>query len=80
MIDQNKYDWRQHFGPITEAEHDEHNRVQIEFGCDEKDVWLVFNRRVSAVVMTHNEAKTLAVQLVHSIREKERENGVGDDR
>jgi hypothetical protein len=55
-------------GPAGEAEDDAFNRVQIEFGCDEKDVWLVFNRKVSAVVMTHDEAKTLAVQLVEAMR------------
>jgi hypothetical protein len=51
-------------GPAGEAENDEFDRVQIEVGADEEDVWLVLNRKVSAVVMTREEAKQLVLQMM----------------
>jgi hypothetical protein len=58
-------------GPTGEAKNDEFDRVQIEFGSDEKDVWLVFNRKVSAVVMTREEAKQLVFQMVDLLDREE---------
>ena len=39
------------------------DNIQIEIGCDETDIWLVFNKSASAVQMTHAEARELIEQI-----------------
>ena len=50
-------------GRPEETDGDEFNRVQIELGCDATDIWLVFNRKTSAVQMTHDECRVLMEQM-----------------
>ena len=33
-----------------------YDNVQIEIGCDAKDIWLAFNKSTSAIQFTHAEA------------------------
>lgn len=62
-------------GPAGEAEHDEFNHVQIDVGVDEKDLWLVFNRKVSAAVMTRGEAQQLIVEMQEALDKKDDDVG-----
>jgi hypothetical protein len=48
---------------------DHDGRVQIEFGCDDKDVWLSFNKYTQSVVMTHSEGEELIKQLREALDE-----------
>ena len=56
-------------GRPEETEGDEFNRVQIEIGCDATDIWLAFNKRTSAVQMTHDEARVLIEQMSAALAE-----------
>jgi hypothetical protein len=58
-------------GPAGEAKNDEYDRVQIEIGVDSEDLWLVFNRVVSAVVMTRLEARQLVLEMGEALRKVE---------
>ena len=40
----------------SESESKLYDNVQIEIGCDAKDIWLVFNKSTNAVQFTHAEA------------------------
>jgi len=56
-------------GRPEETQGDEFNRVQIEIGCDATDIWLAFNKRTSAVQMTHDEARVLIEQMSAALAE-----------
>jgi hypothetical protein len=40
----------------SESESQMYDNVQIEIGCDAKDIWLAFNKSTSAIQFTHAEA------------------------
>ena len=46
-----------------ESESELYDNVQIEIGCDARDIWLVFNRATAAVQMTHAECEELIKEL-----------------
>ena len=70
-------------GRPEETEGDEFNRVQIEIGCDATDIWMAFNKRTSAVQMTHAECEHLIVELQAALsvqkQIKEAAHGTGDE-
>jgi hypothetical protein len=45
------------------------DNIQIEIGCDETDIWLVFNKSASAVQMTHAEALEFMNQFSEALGE-----------
>lgn len=47
----------------SESDSKLYDNVQIEIGCDARDIWLVFNKSTSAVQMTHAEARELIVAM-----------------
>jgi hypothetical protein len=52
-----------------ESESASYDNVQIEIGCDAKDIWLAFNKATAAVQMTHAEARELIEQMKSAMEE-----------
>jgi hypothetical protein len=50
--------------PAGEAEIDQ---LQIDVGVDDTDCWLVFNKRVSAAVMSREEARLLIKEMQEAL-------------
>ena len=40
----------------SESDSKLYDNVQVEIGCDDKDIWLAFNKSITAVQFTHEEA------------------------
>jgi hypothetical protein len=58
--------------PVGEAEV---SQLQIDVGVDAEDLWLVFNKKVSAAVMTREEARQLIVEMQEALDKKDDDMG-----
>ena len=48
------------------------DNVQMEVGYDSTDIWIAFNKAISAVQLTHAECRLLIGQLQEGLQEAER--------
>ena len=51
----------------SESDSKLYDNVQIEIGCDARDIWLVFNKSTSAVQMTHAVARELIKEMQEAL-------------
>ena len=53
----------------SESDSQLYDNVQVEIGCDAKDIWLAFNKSTAAVQMTHEQASRLIIEMIAHLRD-----------